>query len=103
MKSTDIKNHKTSSSQTHNLEVLGSSPSWSTLKIKRVCHNRHILFFCFYTAVIDSLIPMLLFLHFSCRFSSARPKQAYRMRHKVQKYPHQPAYYAVFLFLRPFS
>ena len=30
MKSTDIKNHKTSISQTHNLEVLGSSPSWST-------------------------------------------------------------------------
>ena len=32
MKSTDIKNHKTSISQTHNLEVLGSSPSWSTQK-----------------------------------------------------------------------
>ena len=32
MKSTDIKNHKTSISQTHNLEVLGSSPSWSTNK-----------------------------------------------------------------------
>ena len=46
--------------------------SWCYLM--RVCHNRHILFFCFYTAVIDSLIPMLLFLHFSCRFSSARPK-----------------------------
>ena len=30
MKSTDIKNHKTSSSQTHNLEVPGSSPGWST-------------------------------------------------------------------------
>ena len=36
MKSTDIKNHKTSISQTHNLEVLGSSPSWSTLKIKHL-------------------------------------------------------------------
>ena len=33
MKSTDIKNHKTSSSQTHNLEVPGSSPGWSTKKI----------------------------------------------------------------------
>ena len=33
MKSTDIKNHKTSISQTHNLEVPGSSPGWSTLKI----------------------------------------------------------------------
>ena len=30
MKSTDIKNHKTSISQTHNLEVPGSSPGWST-------------------------------------------------------------------------
>mgnify|MGYP006911768856 CR=1 FL=1 len=32
MKSTDIKNHKTSISQTHNLEVPGSSPGWSTKK-----------------------------------------------------------------------
>ena len=32
MKSTDIKNHKTSISQTHNLEVPGSSPGWSTNK-----------------------------------------------------------------------
>ena len=36
MKYTDIKNHKTSISQTHNLEVPGSSPSWSTLKIKQL-------------------------------------------------------------------
>ena len=36
MKSTDIKNHKTSISQTHNLEVLGSSPSWSTLEISNL-------------------------------------------------------------------
>ena len=36
MKSTDIKNHKTSISQTHNLEVIGSSPIWSTLKMKRL-------------------------------------------------------------------
>ena len=33
MKFIAIKNHKISFSQTHNLEVLGSSPSWSTLKI----------------------------------------------------------------------
>ena len=33
MKSTDIKNHKTSISQTHNLEVPGSSPGWSTKKV----------------------------------------------------------------------
>ena len=33
MKSTDIKNHKTSISQTHNLEVPRSSPGWSTKKI----------------------------------------------------------------------
>ena len=36
MKSTDIKNHKTSISQTHNLEVIGSSPIWSTLIIKQL-------------------------------------------------------------------
>ncbi len=36
MKSTDIKNHKTSISQTHNLEVPGSSPGWSTLKISNL-------------------------------------------------------------------
>ena len=36
MKSTDIKNHKTSISQTHNLEVPGSSPGWSTLKTKQL-------------------------------------------------------------------
>ena len=36
MKFADIKNHKISISQTHNLEVLGSSPSWSTLKMKQL-------------------------------------------------------------------
>ena len=36
MKSTDIKNYKISISQTHNLEVLGSSPSWSTKRIKHL-------------------------------------------------------------------
>ena len=36
MKSTDIKNHKTSISQTHNLEVPGSSPGWSTKKIRQL-------------------------------------------------------------------
>ena len=45
MKSTDIKNHKTSISQTHNLEVLGSSPSWSTLKIKQLSHKLNCFFF----------------------------------------------------------
>ena len=39
MKSTDIKNHKTSISQTHNLEVIGSSPIWSTLKIKQLTQS----------------------------------------------------------------
>ena len=47
MKSTDIKNHKTSISQTHNLEVLGSSPSWSTLKIKQLSHKLS----CFFHAL----------------------------------------------------
>lgn len=32
----NIKNHKISFSQTHNLEVLGLSPSWSTLKMKQL-------------------------------------------------------------------
>ena len=45
MKSTDIKNHKTSISQTHNLEVLGSSPSWSTLKIKELHQKCNSFFF----------------------------------------------------------
>ena len=46
MKSTDIKNHKTSISQTHNLEVLGSSPSWYTLKIKQLSQKLNCFFFC---------------------------------------------------------
>ena len=47
MKSTDIKNHKTSISQTHNLEVLGSSPSWSTLLLQRLTLQRRSLFLDF--------------------------------------------------------
>ena len=39
MKFIAIKNHKISFSQTHNLEVLGSSPSWSTLKIKQLTQS----------------------------------------------------------------
>ena len=45
MKSTDIKNHKTSISQTHNLEVIGSSPIWSTLKIKQLSQKLNCFFF----------------------------------------------------------
>ena len=56
MKSTDIKNHKTSISQTHNLEVLGSSPSWSTLKIKQLSRNRLTAFF------VASLLEFGLFV-----------------------------------------
>ena len=44
MKSTDIKNHKTSISQTHNLEVPGSIPGWSTLKIKHLRASRKCFF-----------------------------------------------------------
>ena len=36
MKFIAIKNHKISFSQTHNLEVIGSSPGWSTLKISNL-------------------------------------------------------------------
>lgn len=46
MKSTDIKNHKTSISQTHNLEVPGSSPGWST-KVNQAVSNSLIAFFLF--------------------------------------------------------
>ena len=50
MKSTDIKNHKTSISQTHNLEVLGSSPSWSTLKVKHLRGSRK----CFFHVCVNN-------------------------------------------------
>ena len=36
MKFIAIKNHKISFSQTHNLEVPGSSPGWSTIKISNL-------------------------------------------------------------------
>ena len=64
MKSTDIKNHKTSISQTHNLEVLGSSPSWSTLKIK---HLRAIVsaFFSLRKQCVNKLIEFTQFYHLS--------------------------------------
>lgn len=45
MKSTDIKNHKTSISQTHNLEVPGSSPGWSTYRFQEDVRQHVILAF----------------------------------------------------------
>ena len=48
MKFINIKNHKISFSQTHNLEVLGSSPSWSTLLLQRLTLQRRSLFFYCY-------------------------------------------------------
>ena len=53
MKSTDIKNHKTSISQTHNLEVLGSSPSWSTKGIKHLQRFCRCFFFAPLFAAFD--------------------------------------------------
>ena len=50
MKSTDIKNHKTSISQTHNLEVIGSSPIWSTLIIKHLQVSRK----CFFHVYVNN-------------------------------------------------
>lgn len=44
MKFIAIKNHKISFSQTHNLEVLGSSPSWSTLKNQALTSFSQVLF-----------------------------------------------------------
>ena len=45
MKFIAIKNHKISFSQTHNLEVPGSSPGWSTLKIKQLSQKLNCFFF----------------------------------------------------------
>ena len=47
MKFIAIKNHKISFSQTHNLEVPGSSPGWSTLLLQRLTLRRRPLFFLF--------------------------------------------------------
>ena len=58
MKSTDIKNHKTSISQTHNLEVLGSSPSWSTNK-KALAISMQVLFLSHGKASKPSLLIWL--------------------------------------------
>jgi len=46
--------------QTHNLEVLGSSPSWSTLKIKQLSRNRLTAFFVFgkHAMVMDESIAI---------------------------------------------
>ena len=41
-----LKIHKISFCLTHNLEVLGSSPSWSTLIIKHLRVSRKCFFFC---------------------------------------------------------
>lgn len=46
MKFADIKNHKISISQTHNLEVIGSSPIWSTT-YKSTCNFSQVLFVLF--------------------------------------------------------
>ena len=51
MKFIAIKNHKISFSQTHNLEVLGSSPSWSTFKIKHLRGSRK----CFFHVCVNKL------------------------------------------------
>ena len=56
MKFIAIKNHKISFSQTHNLKNLGSSPSWSTLKIRQLSRNRLTAFF------IASLLEFDLFV-----------------------------------------
>ena len=45
MKFIAIKNHKISFSQTHNLEVPGSSPGWSTLKTKQLSQKLNCFFF----------------------------------------------------------
>ena len=45
MEFVDIKNHKTSISQTHNLEVPGSSPGWSTEKFLQVLHLQEFFLF----------------------------------------------------------
>ena len=49
MKFIAIKNHKISFSQTHNLEVIGSSPIWPTLKIKQLSQKLNCFFFLLVT------------------------------------------------------
>ena len=61
MKSTDIKNHKTSISQTHNLEVLGSSPSWSTLLLQRLTLRRRPLFSFLRKQCVNKLFELCVF------------------------------------------
>ena len=56
MKSTDIKNHKTSISQTHNLEVPGSSPGWST---KKVVTQVVTTFFLYPVSEPNLLLPLI--------------------------------------------
>ena len=48
--------------QTHNLEVLGSSPSWSTLLLQRLTLQRRSLFFGF---CVNKLIELTLFYRLS--------------------------------------
>ena len=61
MKSTDIKNHKTSISQTHNLEVLGSSPSWSTSQNQALTSNRKCFFLSPRKQCVNKLIEFTQF------------------------------------------
>ena len=68
MKSTDIKNHKTSISQTHNLEVPGSSPGWSTKKIpNRLLFNSllGIFFIC-----VNRMSTKLLTIRFNLTYAT---------------------------------
>ena len=58
MKSTDIKNHKTSISQTHNLEVPGSSPGWSTLLLQRLTLRRRPLFLVYGVSFVMHLFEI---------------------------------------------
>lgn len=44
-KKNEVKFHEIIFCQTHNLEVLGSSPSWSTVKIKELQSFRNSFFF----------------------------------------------------------
>ena len=44
-----INYHEISFFRTHNLEVVGSSPTWSTLKIKHLRATRKCFFFCLRT------------------------------------------------------
>ena len=57
-----MQSHEITHKKTHNLEVPGSSPGWSTLLLQRLTLRRRPLFFCF---CVNKLIELTLFYRLS--------------------------------------